>query len=131
MVCCGDDSVKQIQKGSSSGYGAVPYCHDFILSLPDCSVHSDTSGNWPPRFWKLHCKLSDGTRVAFTDARRFARVRPQQDPLSEEPVSKLGFDCLTELPDLERFKGLLNKRGSAKIKALLLNQVGFGWRVQE
>ena len=31
--------------------------------------------SWPPRFCKLELELGDGTRLAFCDSRRFARVR--------------------------------------------------------
>ena len=32
---------------------------------------------WPPKFCKLALDLSDDTKVAFSDSRRFARVRLQ------------------------------------------------------
>ena len=50
------------------------------------------------------------------------------DPTHCEPLSKLGFDCLTDLPSLATFTALLEKyrarASSLKIKALLLDQVG-------
>jgi formamidopyrimidine-DNA glycosylase len=31
--------------------------------------------SWPPRFVKFELRFDDGTRLAFCDARRFAKVR--------------------------------------------------------
>lgn len=47
-------------------------------------------GEWPPRFWKIQFEMDDGTRMAFNDARRFARVRFLKDPTSVPPISELG-----------------------------------------
>jgi formamidopyrimidine-DNA glycosylase len=76
---------------------------------------------WPPRFTKLHLELSGGGAVAFSDARRFARIRLQQNPATEAPVSELGWDALLEAPSPEAFAAALSKRG-APIKAVLLDQ---------
>ena len=42
-----------------------------------------------------------------------------------ETVTKLGFDPLLEMPDLEAFSNLLAKKskGAARLKPLLLDQV--------
>lgn len=48
------------------------------LTLPTCCYHRidpDLSGAWPPRFTKLDFELDDGTCLAFTDSRRFAKVK--------------------------------------------------------
>jgi formamidopyrimidine-DNA glycosylase len=45
-------------------------------------------------------------------------------PTGCEPISKLGFDPLTDMPDLPAFEALLARRGRAKLKAVLLDQVG-------
>lgn len=63
--------------------------------------------------------------MAFCDSRRFARVRLQQDPLNNEPVSLLGFDVLTDRPTTEHLAEVLGKRRTA-IKSVLLDQVNFG-----
>ncbi|KAI0325613.1 AtMMH-1 [Cubamyces sp. BRFM 1775] len=84
------------------------------------------STDWPPRFMKfiLHLR-SDGdaeeTQVAFLDARRLGRVRLCKSPLTEPPISTLGFDPILSMPDLDDFKKGVRKR-SCPIKALLLDQ---------
>mmetsp|Transcript_18372 Transcript_18372/g.39500 ORF Transcript_18372/g.39500 Transcript_18372/m.39500 type:complete len:570 (-) Transcript_18372:261-1970(-) len=88
-------------------------------------IDADTSGTWPPKYWKLDLELDDGTRLAFTDPRRFARVRLLSDPLSKEPLVKLAHDALTQLPQLEEFRAALaalSRKKTLKIKALLLDQ---------
>ncbi len=78
-------------------------------------------GTWPPRFTKLHLVFEDGSELAFTNARRFGRVMLRQDPLSEPPISELGFDPLLDMPALPEFAALLRaRRGS--IKGVLLDQ---------
>ncbi|KAI0638976.1 AtMMH-1 [Trametes polyzona] len=86
------------------------------------------STDWPPRFMKfiLHLKDtsspdSEGTQVAFLDARRLGRVRLVASPLTEPPISTLGFDPLLGMPDLDDFRQNVRKR-SCPIKALLLDQ---------
>jgi len=64
-----------------------------------------------PRFWKLELATDDGRRVAFSDARRFGRIRLQQDPAREPPIARLGFDPLEGLPsapDQSLFAGVGN-----------------------
>jgi hypothetical protein len=43
-----------------------------------------------------------------------------------DPLAKLGWDALTELPPLPEFTQQLAGRRNAKLKALLLDQVGGG-----
>lgn len=53
----------------------------------------------------------------------------QHDPPKCDPLNRMGFDVLTELPPLEEFSVKLKKRsgnGGMKIKALLLDQVRCG-----
>jgi len=76
---------------------------------------------WPPRFAKLTLRLSDGGELSFADSRRFARVRLQEDPPAEAPLSDLGWDALLEPPSAEAFAASLGRR-SAPIKAVLLDQ---------
>lgn len=76
---------------------------------------------WPPRFAKIHVWLSDGGELVMTNARRLGRIRLQQDPLREPPLSKLGFDPLTDMPSKREFVAEIRRR-NAVLKALLLNQ---------
>jgi formamidopyrimidine-DNA glycosylase len=55
------------------------------------------------------------------DARRFGRIRLQQDPESEPPLSRLGFDPLLDLPSAMELRHLLARR-RAPIKSVLLDQ---------
>ncbi len=80
-----------------------------------------TSATQRPRFCRLELSLEGGRRLAFTDPRRFGRIGLAQDPRSEPPVSKLGFDPLLDMPDSRTFKGLLARR-RGNVKALLLDQ---------
>src|SRR5688572_16511666 len=74
-----------------------------------------------PRFWKLELVLDDGRRLAFRDARRFGRIRLQQDPPAEPPISLLGFDALEGLPPVPDLHAHLARR-RAPLKAILLDQ---------
>lgn len=87
-------------------------------------VHMDDE-NWPPKWWKLLLVFDDGTRFAFTDMRRFGRLSLHKDPLNEDPLNRLGFDPLLDMPTLARFTELLRghaHRKALKMKALLLDQ---------
>lgn len=59
--------------------------------------------------------------LAFLDARRLGRIRLCSSPLTEPPISELGFDPVLSMPSLEDFTPLVLKR-SCPIKALLLDQ---------
>jgi formamidopyrimidine-DNA glycosylase len=74
-----------------------------------------------PRFWKLELRLSGGRYLAFRDVRRFARIRLQQDPPAEPPVSLLGFDPLDGMPPPRQLHERLARR-RAPLKAVLLDQ---------
>jgi formamidopyrimidine-DNA glycosylase len=74
-----------------------------------------------PRFWKLEIAVSGGPRIAFADARRFGRIRLQQRPEAEAPISALGYDVLSGLPPVEELARVLARR-RAPIKAVLLDQ---------
>ena len=78
-------------------------------------------GTWPPRFTKLHLCFRGGGELAFTNARRFGRIRWRRKPRLESPIANLGFDPHLELPDSQSFHQLLKKRKGV-IKSLLLNQ---------
>ncbi|KAI0033741.1 AtMMH-1 [Vararia minispora EC-137] len=85
--------------------------------------------DWPPRFMKfiLHIRAVDAppdehsTQIAFLDARRLGRIRLCQTPLTEPPISNMGFDPILGMPDLEDFRKSVLKR-TCPIKALLLDQ---------
>jgi formamidopyrimidine-DNA glycosylase len=81
----------------------------------------ESDGAWPPRFTKLRLTLDDGGELAMTNARRLGRIRLRDDPASEPPVSRLGFDPLTSLPAPAAFTAMLGAR-HAPLKALLLDQ---------
>lgn len=60
--------------------------------------------------------------LAFDDSRRLGRIRiVTDDPLTQPPISKLGFDPLVNHPDKDTFTALVQKR-NMPIKALLLDQ---------
>jgi len=88
-----------------------------------------TSDDWPPRFMKfiLHIHSSssapetEAVQIAFLDARRLGRVRLCQTPLTEPPISNMGFDPIISMPSLEDFRRVVLKR-TCPIKALLLDQ---------
>jgi formamidopyrimidine-DNA glycosylase len=80
-----------------------------------------TEFGWPPRFTKLRLVLADGRELAIADGRRLGRIRLRHDPVSDLPISGLGFDALHGLPSPRRFRALARARTSA-VKALLLDQ---------
>ncbi|KAL0050154.1 hypothetical protein WJX82_005296 [Trebouxia sp. C0006] len=77
--------------------------------------------DWPPKYWKVVLELEEDVSLAFSDARRFARVRLQEDPASHEPVSLLGFDPVLSMPSLEDLSKSI-KQQKRSLKALLLDQ---------
>lgn len=77
---------------------------------------------WPPKYWKLCLKLEGDVSIAFSDPRRFARIRLQEDPAAHEPISLLGFDPVLSMPSCEFFRAIIKGR-TTSLKALLLNQV--------
>lgn len=74
-----------------------------------------------PRFWKIELVTDDGRRLAYTDPRRFGRIRLQQDPPREPPIALLGFDPLEGLPPARDLAVHLARR-TAPLKAVLLDQ---------
>ena len=61
------------------------------------------------------------TEVAFLDARRLGRIRLCKSPLTELPISNMGFDPILSMPDFADFSRGVLKR-ACPIKALLLDQ---------
>ncbi|KAI9101749.1 DNA glycosylase/AP lyase [Phlyctochytrium arcticum] len=77
---------------------------------------------WPPKYYKFVLHFADGQELAFTDARRLARIRVVEgDPLTQPPISLLGFDPILSMPPLEVFKEGV-KRRKCPVKALILDQ---------
>uniref|UniRef100_A0A7I4CKH0 Formamidopyrimidine-DNA glycosylase catalytic domain-containing protein n=1 Tax=Physcomitrium patens TaxID=3218 RepID=A0A7I4CKH0_PHYPA len=92
-----------------------------VKGLQYKSSKVDDTEEFPSKYWKVHLKLDTGVEVAFTDKRRFARVRLLDDPAKEPPISELGLDAYLELPSAKDFtEALKTKKGA--IKALLLDQ---------
>ena len=52
-------------------------------------------------------ELTEGVHLAFTDPRRFGRVRLIDQPMTKEPLNKLGFDPILSMPPLEELRELL------------------------
>jgi formamidopyrimidine-DNA glycosylase len=73
------------------------------------------------RFVRLTIEVEGGTRVVFTDPRRFGRIRLRENPPAQPPLSLLGFDPLFGLPPARELHALLRRR-HAPIKAVLLDQ---------
>ncbi|KAG1055802.1 hypothetical protein G6F43_002261 [Rhizopus delemar] len=82
---------------------------------------------WPPRFWKLLITFEDPAtgkivNFGFKDPRRLSKLRLiDGDPMKVEPISKLGFDPVLNMPSFEEFSGLVCKR-AVPTKTLLLDQ---------
>ncbi len=72
-------------------------------------------------YCRMRLLANDGTEIAFTDPRRFGRVRLARDPQEEAPISKLGFDPLHDFPTAQAL-GVLLARRRAPLKAVLLDQ---------
>ncbi len=74
-----------------------------------------------PRFWKVELLMDDGVRLAMPDARRFGRIRLQDEPEHEAPLRDLGADPLLSPLSAAQMADLLRRR-HAPIKAALLDQ---------
>jgi formamidopyrimidine-DNA glycosylase len=74
-----------------------------------------------PRFWKVELLMDHGVRLAMPDARRFGRIRLQDEPEHEAPLKDLGADPLLSPPSAEEMADLLRRR-HAPVKAALLDQ---------
>jgi formamidopyrimidine-DNA glycosylase len=88
------------------------------------AFHFYETGAATPRFLRLELILDDGRSFAFTDARRFGRLRLVQDPRNEEPLVRLGHDPLFGLPATADLALEIGSR-KAPIKAVLLDQTTF------
>lgn len=74
-----------------------------------------------PRFLKLELVTANNVRLGYINIRRFGRLRLQDDPEEEAPISTLGPDALTGDLNAAYFQTALCKR-KAPVKALLLDQ---------
>jgi formamidopyrimidine-DNA glycosylase len=77
-----------------------------------------------PRFWRIEIVFAGGVRLAFSDPRRFGRIRLLDDPEREPPIALLGPDPLLEPPKARDLGALLARR-RAPLKAVLLDQAVF------
>ncbi|CCM01303.1 uncharacterized protein FIBRA_03352 [Fibroporia radiculosa] len=119
------------------GAGRVPVLHFGMTGMLQvkgqlATYYKETprkaSTDWPPRFMKtqfilhLNDPVSNSiTELAFLDARRLGRIRLCTSPLTEPPISALGFDPILSMPTLQEFANGVRKR-TCPIKALLLDQ---------
>ncbi|KAI6364960.1 hypothetical protein MCOR25_005556 [Pyricularia grisea] len=87
----------------------------------------DEADQWPPKYWRFHLEAQDGTEAAFTDARRFGRVRlvdcPGASIRKHTPLVENGPDPVVDA-DVFTAEYLLAKMRSRRVpvKALLLDQ---------
>jgi formamidopyrimidine-DNA glycosylase len=77
-----------------------------------------------PRFWRLEMVFTGGVRLAFSDPRRFGRIRLLHDPATEPPIALLGADPLLDPPSARTLRAILERR-RAPLKAVLLDQSVF------
>ncbi|MEC7523398.1 MAG: DNA-formamidopyrimidine glycosylase family protein [Myxococcota bacterium] len=98
--------------------GALRRRGDEPLKLASSAKEVDRT--WPPRFTKVRLVMSSGELV-YTNKRRLGRVLLRDAPATDAPIGALGFDPWTDMPSLERFRGLLERRRGL-LKGLLLNQ---------
>ncbi|OAE31705.1 hypothetical protein AXG93_3384s1790 [Marchantia polymorpha subsp. ruderalis] len=99
-------------------YMIFPFTH--IFSLRTRSAANDEE-EWPSKYAKVLVELGNGVQMAFTDSRRFARIRLLQDPPTESPISELGPDAYLELPDNDAFRQAVQLR-KGSIKGVILDQ---------
>ncbi|KAG2446167.1 hypothetical protein HXX76_000762 [Chlamydomonas incerta] len=102
------------------GVGVTKYKRAHLESDPE---------TWPPRFTKLELELEGGGQLAYVDSRRFGRIKLLQgaDPLACEPLCRLGWDVLLQLPPTaaefgQVLRGRVARAPALRIKALLLDQ---------
>ena len=82
---------------------------------------------WPPKYWRFALTTKDGVEAAFTDRRRFGRVRlidcAAEDMRKVSPLKENGPDPVID-KDVVTVEWLQNLCGSKRvpIKALLLDQ---------
>ncbi|KAI1848976.1 hypothetical protein JX266_005404 [Neoarthrinium moseri] len=89
----------------------------------------DDKAQWPPKFWKFQLETDSDPKVevAFTDARRFGRVRlvdcPGEDIRKHSPLKENGPDPVVDKDVFtEDYLRQKMKNRHVPIKALLLDQ---------
>ena len=90
-------------------FPALPLRHDRRLLRPRRGRHEvqilrGGHDELAPRFAKLVVDFDNGVSLAYTDPRRFGRVRlVTGDVTASPPISELGFDPLLAMPDESAF----------------------------
>lgn len=82
---------------------------------------------WPPKYWKFHLTTEDAVEVAFTDPRRFGRVRlvdcPGGSIRKHSPLVENGPDPVVDTDVFtEEYLRQKMKSRHVPIKALILDQ---------
>ncbi|TGJ78678.1 hypothetical protein E0Z10_g10082 [Xylaria hypoxylon] len=92
-------------------------------------INSADKEVWPPKFWKFHLETDSDPKVAvaFTDARRFGRIRLVDCPGAEirlnSPLVENGPDPVVDRKIFtEEYLSKKMKKRHVPIKALLLDQ---------
>ena len=114
----GSRSVISFHFGMSGSMSVLPPKGPAIVASYE-RVKVDAS-SWPPAHCKLALTFSNGCKLAFTDPRRFGRVRLGSDVPPRETLP-LAPDCYTDFPRESDFRAELSKI-SKPIKAVLLDQ---------
>jgi formamidopyrimidine-DNA glycosylase len=109
-------SVTDLTPGADSPTGYLRRGHERFSTVREVTDR--------PRFLKLMISTNAGTKVAFTDGRRLARMWLSNDPLQDPRILKLGFDAYEALPSAAKLAEILQKR-KAPMKAVLLDQGTF------
>lgn len=104
----------------------TPILQGLLLNAITCACSVAADEDWPPRFQKLALTFQDGTQLAFCDPRRFGKFKMVKGGgAASSTVKELGFDPLTDMPELAEFIQIIKKRakGATRLKPLLLDQV--------
>ena len=84
-------------------------------------VHDES---WPPKWTKLELLFDDGTRLAYSDSRRFGKIQLLDegvDPHTVPPLSRLAPDPMNNLPAANSFAARIRSK-TVVVKAALLDQ---------
>jgi len=90
--------------------------------VPEYKAFSVDKDTWPPKFSKLVINFKNGNSVAYTDPRRIGRIKLRNDPLLEEPLSKLAPDPSIDGIGNKNEISVKMSKISTSIKATLLDQ---------
>ena len=89
---------------------------------PEYKSFSVDTEAWPPRFSKFHINFKNGNSVAFCDPRRIGRIKLRNNPLLEEPLSRLAPDPSIDGIGNRDDVSVKMSKISTSIKADLLDQ---------